>query len=339
MKRPTVFISYSWDSKEHQDWVLKLATDLITKYNIDVILDQFEINAGNDLTYFMETSIEKSNKVLLILTPNYKLKAEDRNGGVGYETSIISQELFESPITNIKFIPILREGNSSTSTPKFIKSKVHHPMTINDEYITKLYELGRILNDKPKLEKPKFGKTPDFSKSESDPLIELANKITNEEEINLKLDRIIDSREGVIIASKDITDLYTNLNDRTVVYKNNTSLHFNFETDNGDESVISCGGYSVSFHLSNRVVNSSSDTKLKVRYWKGFFSLKSYKTMYAPGHEPKVVKTYEYRFDLDLDTNPIWKFKSAKYTKGDIANNSFAFIMESIRNEISKKFR
>ncbi len=36
MKRPIVFISYSWDSQEHQDWVLKLSKDLIEKYKIGI---------------------------------------------------------------------------------------------------------------------------------------------------------------------------------------------------------------------------------------------------------------------------------------------------------------
>ncbi|MDP1069474.1 toll/interleukin-1 receptor domain-containing protein, partial [Klebsiella pneumoniae] len=78
---------------------------------IDVILDQFELSAGKDLTHFMESSLEKADKVLVILNPNYKQKAENRKSGVGYETSMISQEIFESPISKVKFIPILRIGS------------------------------------------------------------------------------------------------------------------------------------------------------------------------------------------------------------------------------------
>ena len=339
MKRPKVFISYSWDSQEHQDWVLKLANDLIERYSIDIILDQYEITAGNDLNYFMETSIEKSDKVLIILTPKYKLKAEGRDGGVGYESSMISQELFESPITNVKFIPILRDGNSLTSSPKFIKSKAYHSMTNNDEYITRLFELGRILHGKPKLEKPEFGRMPDFNKIDNDPVIDLANEISDKEAINRKLDSIIESKEGVNIANSDISELFSNLKERTSVYKNNTPLLFNFETDDNDNVVISCGGYSVSLKLWNNVINTSRNTKLTVSYWKGGHRLNSYRTMYFPGKEPKISKTFDYIFDLDLNSKPVWKLKSEKYTKDEIANNSFAFIMESIKKEKSKNFR
>ena len=48
--RPIIFISYSWDSEVHKEWILKLADDLIKDYGADVILDQYELNAGKDLT-------------------------------------------------------------------------------------------------------------------------------------------------------------------------------------------------------------------------------------------------------------------------------------------------
>lgn len=31
---PVAFISYSWDSKEHMDWVLKLSADLREKFRV-----------------------------------------------------------------------------------------------------------------------------------------------------------------------------------------------------------------------------------------------------------------------------------------------------------------
>ena len=90
----TVFISYSWDNEKHKSFVRRMATDLRVEYGINVLLDQFELNAGKNLTQFLDNSINIADKVLMILTPNYKLKAEKRNGGVGYEYSIVSQTLF-----------------------------------------------------------------------------------------------------------------------------------------------------------------------------------------------------------------------------------------------------
>jgi hypothetical protein len=71
----TVFISYSWDSKDHKDWVRKLADYLIDN-GVNVILDQYDLAAGKILTYFMESAVEKADKVIIILTPGYKLKSQ-----------------------------------------------------------------------------------------------------------------------------------------------------------------------------------------------------------------------------------------------------------------------
>ena len=47
-----VFISYSWDSEEHKNWVLKLATDL-RSHGVDVIFDQWDARLGKDLPFFL----------------------------------------------------------------------------------------------------------------------------------------------------------------------------------------------------------------------------------------------------------------------------------------------
>ena len=61
-------------------------------------------------------SINKSNKVLCILTPNYKQKCDNRQGGSGYESSLISNEIVQDNPPS-KFIPILRSGDFKHSCP------------------------------------------------------------------------------------------------------------------------------------------------------------------------------------------------------------------------------
>jgi hypothetical protein len=82
-----VFISYSWDDEIHKTWVLKIADKLVCN-GIFVYLDRYDLKAGKDITHFMENSLKYADKVLLIMTPNFKNKAEKRKGGVGHETSI-----------------------------------------------------------------------------------------------------------------------------------------------------------------------------------------------------------------------------------------------------------
>lgn len=62
---------------------------------VDVILDQWELEPGDDVPKFMEQSVRRANKVLMICTEPYVRKADDGKGGVGYESMIVTGELAE----------------------------------------------------------------------------------------------------------------------------------------------------------------------------------------------------------------------------------------------------
>ena len=64
------FISYAWDSEEHNEWVLKLASDL-RRHGVDVILDQWDARLGNDLSFFMEQGLTASHFVLCVCNDKY----------------------------------------------------------------------------------------------------------------------------------------------------------------------------------------------------------------------------------------------------------------------------
>ena len=159
-KIPKVFISYSWDNEPHKQWVLSLATLLRSK-GIEVVLDVWELKPGKDKDFFMENSVRISDKVLLILTPNYKVKAENRKGGVGNEISMIRAEKFNYQETE-KFIPIVRLGDRRDCTPLFIKSLIDIDMSIDDNFEKSFEELLRTIYDEPKHKKPHIGEKPNF---------------------------------------------------------------------------------------------------------------------------------------------------------------------------------
>lgn len=162
IKIPKVFISYSWDNEIHKHWVLNLATKLRLNH-VDVILDVWELRAGKDKDFFMEYSVRESDKVLLIMTPNYKMKAENRKGGVGNEISMIKAEKFNCQETE-KFIPIVRLGDRAECTPLFAKSLVDIDMSIDDNFEKSFEELLRTIFEEPKHEKPPLGLKPQFTK-------------------------------------------------------------------------------------------------------------------------------------------------------------------------------
>lgn len=119
---PRVFISYSWDSEEHREWVLSLATRL-RQEGVDVVLDEWNLGLGENRFHFMEQSVVSAEFVLLVCTPLYAEKSNDREGGVGYEANIITAQIAEKTDKQ-KFIPVLRTGDWKSSLPVWLKQMV-----------------------------------------------------------------------------------------------------------------------------------------------------------------------------------------------------------------------
>jgi len=159
---PKVFISYSWDNQEHEHWVLNLAEKLCDPGGIDVILDKWELNKlGSLLPNFMESSINEADRVILVLTPNYKLKTDKLEGGVGYEYSIISAKLFHN-VKTTKFIPLLRQGSFEDSAPTGLSARIGVDFKDDTKFENSLEILLRDVHDKPKYKKPTVAQIPKF---------------------------------------------------------------------------------------------------------------------------------------------------------------------------------
>lgn len=168
MAIPKVFISYSHDSIEHKKWVLDLATRLMHN-SIDVILDQWELKPGDDLTYFMENSLREASKVLMICTENYVKKANAGMGGVGYEKMIITSDYLKNVNEN-KVIPIIRQ-KASSDVPTFLKTKLYIQFSRDEDFEYYFDELIRTILEAPRFPKPEIGDNPflDVKKDEYTP--------------------------------------------------------------------------------------------------------------------------------------------------------------------------
>lgn len=115
-----VFVSYSWDSEPHKEKVKIFVQDL-RKNGINVIWDE-ELSYGERIPRFMVNSISQSDFVLFICTPNYKDRADNNTLGVGFESAIITGEIYETS-NEKKFVPILFNGTWQTSLPTWAKGK------------------------------------------------------------------------------------------------------------------------------------------------------------------------------------------------------------------------
>ncbi|MEO1242768.1 MAG: toll/interleukin-1 receptor domain-containing protein [Pseudomonadota bacterium] len=153
-----VFISYSHDSEQHKAWVLGLAEHLLQN-GVDVVLDQWNLDFGDDLPAFMERAIRDIDRVLVICTDSYNQKANSGKGGVGYEKTIITAEMLQNSDNRRKFIPIVRGVSSSTKLPTFFGAALYLDLSDgNDTHenrtalLESIYQVNAI--------KPKIGSSP-----------------------------------------------------------------------------------------------------------------------------------------------------------------------------------
>lgn len=164
---PVVFISYSWDDEAHKEWVLNLA-DRLCSDGIDAILDRYYLKPGKNLPHFVENSISRAERIIIVFTPNYKLKADKRAGGVGYEYSIMNAELYNTQTTNEKIIPVLRRGSKEESIPAFMQQFIHIDTGNDDNFENSYVDLLREIYNEPAIQKPKLGVKPTFEKKKAE---------------------------------------------------------------------------------------------------------------------------------------------------------------------------
>jgi hypothetical protein len=122
---PKVFISYSWTSDEYAEWVKELAAKLRDN-GVDVILDRWRLKPGQDKYAFMEQMVTdpEMKKVVVLCDKRYAERADRREGGVGTESTIISQEVYNQ-VGQEKFIPVVTERGPGGEIPAGVHQESH----------------------------------------------------------------------------------------------------------------------------------------------------------------------------------------------------------------------
>lgn len=198
--RPKVFISYSWVSKQHREEVRQFADRLIAN-GVQVLLDEYDLQPGQDLYKYMENTVTNSEvtHVLIIADRHYTERANERKGGVGSETLLLSPEVYEK-VDQTKIVPLVfeKDEDGKPFLPAYIKSRMHIDFTDQNRYEQAFEELLRHLFGVTKHSKPPLGEPPDFSTPEppkvpkkSEPEAAIQNILTRLEPL-----RILPSGEG-----------------------------------------------------------------------------------------------------------------------------------------------
>ena len=158
-RAPKAFISYSWDHEPHKGWVRDLAERLRSD-GVEVTLDRWHLQPGDQMTKFMETAVRENNFVLIVCTPGYRARSERREGGVGHEGEIVTTEVYANA-NHQKFIPLLRQGELRDAARFWLSEKVYLDSR-GDPYPAESYEkLLRSLHETVE-GPPPVGPRPDF---------------------------------------------------------------------------------------------------------------------------------------------------------------------------------
>ena len=124
-----------------------------------MILDQWNLDLGQDLAAFIERGLSASCRVLCICSEGYVRKANEKQGGVGYEKRIITSEILSDSNTDW-VIPVVRNNTSGDLVPKFLGGCLYVDFLEDRRYEEKYEELLRSLLDEPILPVPAIGKNP-----------------------------------------------------------------------------------------------------------------------------------------------------------------------------------
>jgi hypothetical protein len=220
MVPPKVFISYSWKPIHNKQKVLQLAERLSIDF-VHVILDDWDLKEGQDKYQFMEQMVNNPEviRVLIVCNKEYSDKANFKKGGVGIESLIVSDEIYNNA-DQTKFIPIIFEysDDGKPCVPTFIHSRIFVDLSSDEIYEENYEKLLRNIFDKPTSKRPPIGTMPAFLQSDDPIFLPTAHKVTtiknaliNEKKntplyIQDYLDTFVSSLNSFAIDEKDLNE-------------------------------------------------------------------------------------------------------------------------------------
>lgn len=204
---PKAFISYSWTTAEHIEWVKKFGHDLIES-GIEVILDKWDLREGGDSNAFMERMVTDPTvtKVIMVCDRVYAEKADSRRGGAGTEAQIISPALY-GKTNQDKFVAVIRERDEEGKeyVPTFFKGRIYIDMLEESAQVEQFERLVRWCFNKPLDVKPALGKPPAYI-TDDDSVVRLATSVP----FRRAVDAIRNSRSHAQAAAAEYLRAVTN---------------------------------------------------------------------------------------------------------------------------------
>jgi hypothetical protein len=126
-----VFISYTHDSAQHKERVLRLAQRLRDD-GLNCIIDRFvEGHPEEGWPVWMEQRIKSAHFVLIVCTAVYHLRFQGKEApgkglGSSWELLLARQELYAARGKNAKYIPVLFQGATTDDIPTILRDQYSH---------------------------------------------------------------------------------------------------------------------------------------------------------------------------------------------------------------------
>ena len=148
-----IFISYSWDSDIHIQWVLSLANRLEEIEELHVVLDKYDLDCFSDKNIFMEQGVFESDIIVIITTDKYVDKSNSRKGGVGIEAKMTSSRHWEesAEIGSSNIVVLRRSGDSS---PNYLKEKLYIDFSSDENFEKSFQDLIKHIKGSSKEKRP-----------------------------------------------------------------------------------------------------------------------------------------------------------------------------------------
>jgi hypothetical protein len=157
-----VFISYSHDSPEHSERVLRFA-DALRAHGVDAELDRYYQRPSQGWPAWCAEQLRPavSSHVLMICTPTYHDRVEnqvpaDEGRGVFWEGKIIYNYVYGAK-ANERFIPVLFDGGTTEHIPISLRTDGHYRISRFDLTDPEYEKLYRDLTGQPYVTKPALG--------------------------------------------------------------------------------------------------------------------------------------------------------------------------------------
>ena len=155
-RSPTVFVSYSHETPEHNDRVLNLANMLRAK-GVDCEIDKYQVSPPEGWPLWMQGQVQKSDFIIVVCTETYARRStgneeSGKGKGAAWEGRSIHQVLYDA-VENRRVIPVVFDHADVVHIPLVLKSATYYDLSKDNGYRA----LHQALTNQPCVEKPPLG--------------------------------------------------------------------------------------------------------------------------------------------------------------------------------------